>query len=63
MRNYEIRLLDVRGRLATAIFTSSDSDAHAMLAIKKIHALPYHIIEVWRELDRIYVGLKPSYAV
>ena len=56
--DYEIRLFGERDHPSVIIRTSCNTDTDALVKIVRMGIIDYQVIEVWRDLERIYVGSK-----
>ena len=54
--DYEIRLFGERDHPSVIIRTSCNTDTDALVKILRMGIIDYQGIEVWRDLERIYVG-------
>ena len=56
LADYEVRLFSKTGHPSIVIRTSCESDTAALVRIVRMGVTDYQSIEVWRDLERIYVG-------
>jgi hypothetical protein len=54
--DYKITLFSKSGHPGIVIRTSCESDTAALVKIVQMGVTDYQSIEVWRDLERIYVG-------
>ena len=54
--DYEITVFGEHGHPSITIRTSCDTDTEALVKIVRMGIIDYQVIEVWRDLERIYVG-------
>jgi hypothetical protein len=57
---YEIRVFNRNGNLSVIIPTSCATDTIALSKIIRMGVIDYQNIEIWRDLDCIYVGREVS---
>ena len=56
MHNYEVRLFDKSGTLALSMLIAANCDDDALLPIRNFNSDKFAIVEIWRDMDLIYVG-------
>jgi hypothetical protein len=60
MLAYEIRVFNRNGNLSVVIPTSCATDTIALSTIIRMGVIDYQNIEIWRDLDCIYLGREVS---
>jgi hypothetical protein len=56
LADYEVRLFSNAGHPCIVIRTSCETDTAALVKIVQMGVTDFQSIDVWRDLERIYVG-------
>ena len=54
--DYEIRIFSETGRSSIVVRASCETDTAALVKIARMGPIDYQYVEVWRDLERIYIG-------
>ena len=56
MADYEIRIFSESGHSNIVVREFCETDTAALVKIARMGGIDYQCVEVWRDLERIYVG-------